>query len=246
MSSNQISGPFLLVSAALVAAGIALGGWLAGQGLVESRLGDRTVIVKGLSERPVDADLALWPIRFAVTGDDLTQVQAAAEEDAGKVKSFLMGQGFSEDEIRVDAPQVTDRLAQAYRSGPVDVRYIINRMVMLRSTDVRKVAAASARAGELVQAGVVLTSDSGNSRPTYAFTRLTDVKEDMIREALAQARSAANTFAADSGATLRGIRRANQGQFQILPRDDAPGIFEAEQIEKTVRVVSTIEYLLSD
>src|SRR5690606_31886982 len=139
-----------------------------------------------------------------------------------------------------------DRLAQAYRSGPVDVRYIINRMVMLRSTDVDRVAAANAKAGELVQAGVVLTSDQGISRPTYLFTGLTDVKADMIREALAEARSAAGTFATGSGARLKGIRRANQGQFQILPRDAAPGISESEQIEKTIRVVSTIEYLLSD
>jgi len=246
MSASQSSIVPLVSAAVIIAAGIALGGYLAGQGLVESRLGDRTVIVKGLSERPVSADLALWPIRFAVTGDDLNDVQQRAQADAEKVKSFLTGQGFPEEEIRIESPEVTDRLAQAYRSGPVDVRYIINQMVMLRSRDVQRVAAANARAGELVQAGVVLTSDRGISRPTYLFTRLNDVKEDMIRDALAQARSAASTFATDSGAHLKGIRRANQGQFQILPRDDAPGISESEQIEKTIRVVSTIEYLLTD
>lgn len=61
-----------------------------------------------------------------------------------------------------------------------------------------------------------------------------------------RAREAAETFAADSGSGLGGIRRAWQGQFEILPRDNTPGTQETEQVAKTVRVVSTIEYLLVD
>jgi hypothetical protein len=48
----------------------------------------------------------------------------------------------------------------------------------------------------------------------------------------------------DVDSTLGGIRRASQGIFEILPRDAAPGISEAGQIDKKIRVVSTIEYLL--
>jgi len=66
----------------------------------------------------------------------------------------------------------------------------------------------------------------------------------MLAAASANARAAAQQFAADVGGTLGGIRRASQGLFQILPRDAAPGISEASQIAKQVRVVSTIEYLL--
>jgi hypothetical protein len=68
----------------------------------------------------------------------------------------------------------------------------------------------------------------------------------MIAEATANARRAAEQFAEDSGSRIGGIRRANQGVFVILPRDQAPGIEEGGQLHKTVRVVSTIQYLLED
>jgi len=66
----------------------------------------------------------------------------------------------------------------------------------------------------------------------------------MIAEATASAREAARQFALDSDSDLGGIRRANQGVFVILPRDEAPGIQEQTQREKTVRVVATIDYYL--
>jgi hypothetical protein len=66
----------------------------------------------------------------------------------------------------------------------------------------------------------------------------------MIAQATANAREAAEQFAKDSRTSLRGIRQANQGVFMILPRDQAPGISEEGQINKIVRVVSTVEYFL--
>jgi hypothetical protein len=66
----------------------------------------------------------------------------------------------------------------------------------------------------------------------------------MVKEATANARAAAEQFAADSRTELGGIRHANQGVFVILPRDQAPGVNEAGQLHKVVRVVSTIQYFL--
>jgi hypothetical protein len=66
----------------------------------------------------------------------------------------------------------------------------------------------------------------------------------MIAEATSRARDAAEQFARDSKTHVGGIRRANQGVFEILPRDQANGIQEESQVEKTLRVVSTVEYLL--
>jgi hypothetical protein len=68
----------------------------------------------------------------------------------------------------------------------------------------------------------------------------------MIAEATAEARRAAEQFALDSGSRVGRIRRANQGLFVILPRDQAPGIEESNQLEKTLLVVSTIDYYLED
>jgi len=237
---------FALAAALILGLGIAAGGYLGGQGLVQSRLGDRSVSVKGLSEREVKADLALWALRFVVTGNDLAETQAEVKRNAEAVNNFLKSHGFSEDEIELQAPQVTDRLAQMYSSGQFDTRFIIAQQLVLRSTDVDKVAAANRDSSALVEQGVVLSNEYGPVRPSYLFTKIADVKPEMLEEATVRAREAAETFAADSGARLGGIRRAWQGQFSIQPRDEIPGAQETEQIAKTVRVVSTVEYLLVD
>lgn len=235
-----------LAAALILGLGIALGGYMGGQGLVKSRLGDRSVSVKGLSEREVKADLALWALRFVATGNDLTETQGQVKANATAVTSFLKSHGFSDDEIELQAPQVTDRLAQAYSSGPVESRFIIAQQIVLRSTDVDKVAAANKDTSELVEQGVVLSNEYGPVRPSYLFTGIAALKPEMIEEATKRAREAAETFAADSGSSLGGIKRAWQGQFEIQPRDETPGVQESEQVAKTVRVVSTIEYLLVD
>jgi hypothetical protein len=118
----------------------------------------------------------------------------------------------------------------------------------VRSVDVDAIEAASQRVGELLDAGIVLSNDQGpqSNVPSYLFTKLNDVKPAMNAEATQNARAAAEQFAADSGSRLGGIRHANQGLFQILPRDPVAGISEEKQTDKIVRVVSTIDYLLQD
>lgn len=237
---------FALVAALVLGLGIALGGYLAGDGLVKSRLGDRSISVKGLSEREVKADLALWALRFVVTGNDLATTQADVKRNADIVNGFLKKHGFADEEIELQAPQVTDRLAQMYSSGEFNTRFIIAQQIVLRTADVDKVAAANRDTSTLVEQGVVLSNEYGPVRPSYLFTGIADIKPEMLEEATIRAREAAETFATDSGSRLGGIRRAWQGQFSILPRDDTPGAQESEQIMKTVRVVSTVDYLLVD
>ncbi len=97
-----------------------------------------------------------------------------------------------------------------------------------------------------MSAGVVLSSagEPGSGGPTFIFTGLNTLKPQMIAEATARAREAAEQFARDSKSEIGEIRQASQGVFEILPRDQAPGISEESQIFKTVRVVSTIDYAL--
>ncbi|MGB5092563.1 MAG: SIMPL domain-containing protein [Parvibaculum sp.] len=240
------ANPLNIVAALLLGIGVAAGGFLMGQGFVKARLGDRSVSVKGLSEREVKADLALWALRFVSTGNELTATQAQVKANADAVLAFLKAHGFADADVEIQAPQVTDRLAQAYSSGPVESRFIIAQQVVLRSTDIDKVAKANSEVSQLIDQGVVLSNEYGPIRPSYLFTKIAELKPEMIEEATKRAREAADTFAADSGSHLAGIRRAYQGQFEIQPRDATPGAQETEQIAKTVRVVSTIEYNLAD
>jgi hypothetical protein len=237
-----------LWAALALGAALVLAGWFVGDGVRDARQ-DRFVTVKGLAERDVEADLALWPFQVIAAADELGAAQAGIQRSSRAILQFLARTGIDTASVELQGVEVTDRLAQPYggpdNSGP---RFTVQQLMVVRSEDVAAVHAASQRVGELVDAGVVLRSGTGYGpvKPTFLFKGLNDLKPDMIAAATANAREAAEQFARDSGSRLGGIRRANQGVFQILPRDQAPGIGEADQVFKTVRVVATLEYALED
>ncbi len=202
---------------------------------------DRTVTVKGLSEREVPADIAIWPVSFAAAGNDLTALYEAMEGNAREVLAFLQAAGFSPSEITKAAPVVTDKLARRY-GGQQDVslRYTAQQTLTVYTAQVDLVRAVQSRLGELGKKGIALGGEDHDARPQFLFTKLNELKPQMIEEATRNARAVAEKFAADSQSRLGKIKRASQGLFTIEDRDaNTPHI-------KRVRVVSTVEYYLSD
>ena len=236
-----------LVRVIVVALGLMLGGWAAGNGVARSRLGDRFVTVKGISEREVNADLAIWPLRLVVADNDLARAQSRIQANVVEIFQFLARHQIDTAQVTLQDYGVVDALANEYRQpGMTGNRYIIRQVVVVRSDVPARVHAASQRVGELVNAGVVLSSGAeyAGGGPTFIFRGLNELKPAMIAEATARAREGAEQFATDSRSRLAGIRRASQGVFEILPRDQAQGISEGSQVAKVVRVVSTVEYIL--
>lgn len=236
-----------IIAGGLIGLGVACGGFLAGESLVKSRLGFRTVTVKGLSEREVKADLGFWPIRFVVTGRTLEAARAQLETSQEAVKTFLAGKGFAAADWTVQNIQVEDRLAgYNAQSTPEDTRFVLTEDLLVRSADVQKLADAARSVGDVLKAGVVLSSDSYNAGPSYIFTKIADLKGDMLTEATKRAREAAEKFAAESGAKVGDIQAANQGIVEINPAVQIPNDRPEKQIDKQVRVVTTITYFLRD
>ena len=236
-----------VVAAVLVAVGVALGGWFIGNG-VAHRHPNRSVTVKGLAERNVKADIALWQIQFAETGNDLAGVQATIQKDDAAITAFLRQHKLGADAIAFHSVQVTDRAARNYGNDQYKTRFVVTGTIMVRTKDVDAVAAAAQDTGTLIAQGVVLGNPDGgfNEGPNYLFDGINALKPSMIAEATKNARAAAEQFARDSGSKLGGILRANQGVFEILPRDKAPMLQQDKQIDKTVRVVATLDYALAD
>jgi hypothetical protein len=242
----MVSSDRPIVSAVVLALGVALAGLLVGQGFASGRARDRYVEVKGLAERGVTADLALWPLRYVSTGDDLAATQAQISRNTRQVFAFLGRNGIDTSSVQLQALEVSDAFANRFQGERGRPRYVIQQTVIVRSGKPEIVMAASQRVSELVGAGVVLSSgEYGIGGPTFLFTRLNQLKPAMVKEATANARAAAEQFAADSRTDLGGIRQANQGVFVILPRDQAPGVNEGAQLQKVVRVVSTVQYFLN-
>jgi uncharacterized protein len=236
------------VAAICLALGLALAGWFVGHGFERGRAADRYVTVKGLSEREVGADVALWNLRTTAADNSLEKAQGRIQSSIEAIRGFLEKRGVPAGDTRLTGLEVTDALANPWRQGgPVDFRYVVTQGILVRSDHPDVLFEASQHVGDLVQAGVVLAGGGGpGGGPTFLFTKLNDLKPAMIAEATASARAAAEKFAKDSGSTLGGIRQANQGVFVILPRDQIPGAQEESQMQKTVRVVTTVEYYLKD
>lgn len=111
----------------LLALGMLGGGALIGQGIVNARVGDRSVSVRGLAERNVKADLAILPIRFTASGDVLAEVQGRIDADLAIVRQFLTAQGYPADTVSLGRLEVADTRSREYASQTGGPRFILAR-----------------------------------------------------------------------------------------------------------------------
>jgi hypothetical protein len=215
-------------------------GYLLGNAAIQFKEYERSVTVKGLSEREVDADIVIWPIQFTAASNDLAGLYSAIEASTSRIMAFLEANGFTSDEITVASPMITDKSAQQYGENRAEFRYAAVQTVTVYSNRIATARAVMTKMSGLGKQGIVFGGASYQAQTEYLFTRLNEVKPAMIEEATRQAREVAEKFAADSQSTLGKIKKASQGQFSITDRDkNNPHI-------KKVRVVSTVEYYLSD
>lgn len=250
---RKTNGGDLVPLGVLIAVGLIVGGWLLGSQIKATRLADRYVTVKGLVERNVKSDLAIWPLSYKEAGDVLSQVYAKSEGDKQIVLDFLKQQGIEPSEIELGSFRVVDTQANEYGgANRAPHRYIIEQEISVSTARVDQVAAAAQKVMLLVQKGIVL---SGNGQVTYKFNGLNSIKPDMITEATRTARASADRFASDSGSKVGSIRQANQGVFSILAAGRGSDTGQTAEyggggegadssLMKTVRVVTTVEYYL--
>ncbi len=209
--------------------------------LIASALGnikkqDRYVSVRGLSEREVIADQALWPVKSSAAANSLAEIYTQIDSSQKAIVGFLQAKGFSNGEIMISQPQVSDRQAQLYydNNSGNNQRYIAEISVLLKTNKIEQVKKASQEISELVGKGVTLTP----TNVEYVYTKLNEIKPAMIEEATQEARKAADKFAKNSGSWIGGIKHAYQGLFTIDP------VHQYTQERKNVRVVTDVEYYL--
>lgn len=230
-----------LILGICILAGLAALGYLLGKAAIEFRQYERSVTVKGLAEREYPADVVIWPLSFTEASNNLEELYSRLESNADRIRAFLLEQGVQSGEISVSPPSIMDKSAQRYGGNDgAEYRYTANRTVTVYSHRVNEIRAMINSVNTLGKEGIVFSGDDYDNRTQYLFTRLNDVKPEMIEEATTKAREVAEKFAQDSASKLGKIKNASQGQFTINDRDsNNPHI-------KAVRVVSTVEYYLSD
>ncbi len=230
-----------LILGVSICVGLIFLGYFISTGIVKIKKLDRTVVVKGLAEREVPADIAIWPIKFNVADNDLTNLFQRIETQNRMVVEFLKENGFTDDEISISAPSIVDKQAQSYsNSSGIRFRYSGSSTVTVYTKKVDQVRKTMKKLVDLGRKGIVISGNNFDTKTEFLFTRLNEIKPAMIEEATKKAREVALKFAKDSHSKLGKIKRARQGQFSIRDRDmNTPFI-------KKVRVVSTLEYYLVD
>ncbi|MDC7236076.1 MAG: SIMPL domain-containing protein [Spirochaetales bacterium] len=233
--SEDRTGSAMILGFSLMAGLLGLG-LIVSTATIRVKSFERSVVVKGLSEREYPADVVIWPIQFTRTGNDAAALYASVEEDTESIRSFLMEKGIREDEISLSPPAVTDKSAFSYGGQETPFRYSSIRTITVYSSRIDTVRALMSSLAELGRQGIVFSDTAYQTE--YLFNRLNEIKPEMIEEATKNAREVAQRFADDSESSLGKIKKASQGQFSISPRDrNNPHI-------KRIRVVSTVEYYL--
>lgn len=233
-----------LAAALAVALGLVVAGMAVGQGLERFRAADRSVTVKGLAEKDVPADFAVWTLSFRRAGNDFASVQKELAADRERVAGFLAQQGFKPDEIELRPLQVEDLLARDYAQANQPLRYNGVGRVLVKSARAPAIEAAAKAVDPLIQAGVPLAGEQdGSSAPRYQLRGLNAVKGPLLAEATRNAREQAEKFASEAGAELGRLKSANQGVISLSADDGSDGDHSPSRV-KRLRVVSTFTYEL--
>lgn len=212
-----IGGAFLIFSAAF---------FFAARGFSDQ---GSFVEVKGLSERIVKADVAIWSLNFEVKSNNIDSLYAEIARNTEVIKSFLKEKGFEESEINVAPVNIYQ---DTYKEALF--RYNSNTQLSVYTKKVDLVRSASKETLLLVKQGVTLNQNS----IVFEFSDINSIKPEMLAEAIKNAKMSAEQFAKEAGSGLGKITRGNQGVFDISEKD--PGSPEY----KKIRVVSTLRFLL--
>ncbi len=233
----------IILAALLVAIGMAVAGYFVSQTLYRSKVALNTADVKGLAERRVEADTAYWSIQYTVAGkekSEMPKLYEASEADQNKIISLLKESGFTEKEIK---PGVINYLKEEFRDEDqklVEEKHYLVGEIEVQTKKVRLVSEVRSKLNRLIAQGL----DIRNNAPAYHFTKLNEIKPEMLKEATTNARIAANEFATNAGVKVGGIRSARQGGFVI--RDVGENYGDTHKIEKDVRVVTNVTFFLTD
>lgn len=226
-----------------VAIGLSVAGYFVSQTLYNAKVALNTAEAKGLAERRVEADQANWKIRYKVTGssrDEIPSLYEKAEQHQQTIIALLKENGFEDGEINSGVLDYQYRGFRDEQQKLVDQTHSLVGVISVETNKVKEVGPVRSKVNKLIARGI----DIENQAPAYRFTKLNEIKPDMLREATKNARIAANEFAENAGVNVGGIRSALQGGFSV--RDVGEDYGDTAKIEKEVRVVTTITFYLTD
>lgn len=231
----------VIIAGLFVGLGLTFLGLFIYKAITHFKLTERVVSVKGLAEKEVKANIAIWPITFKQVSNDLNSLYKDMENKQKLLISFLKDNRFSDEEISISQLVTIDRQANDYYNPErINYRYSSKNTITVYTEKVDRVREVMRKVGQLGKKGIAVQPQDYDNRTQFLYTNLNEIKPAMVEEATAKGREVAIKFAKDSQSKLGKLKTARQGQFSISNRDsNTPYI-------KIVRVVASMEYYLAN
>jgi len=208
----------------------------------------KTITVTGLAEKDFDSDLIVWTGNYSKNGMDLKEVYAELKKDESAIRQYLVKKGISNKNIIFTAIDINKNFEthtdENNRSYSVFSGYTLTQTVKVESNDVDKVEAVSREVTELIENDIAFTS----AAPSYYYTKLAELKLDLLSKASTDAKSRAQSIADNAGAKLGDLHSASMGIFQITGKNSNEdysygGTFNTSSRRKTASITLRSEYL---
>jgi hypothetical protein len=242
MNNSKLHAPLWLgISLAI---GLILSTIIIANTVTKVKLANQTITVKGYAERRIKSDFIVWRGVFNVRGDKLTDAYAYLDRDLSLVKDYLVSKGVSENEIIFSSIRTRTLYARDQRGIPTEqvIGYELEQDVEIRSNEVDKISNLARESTELIKKGVQFQSLS----PQYFYTKLGELKIDILAEATKDAKQRAEQLAQNSGSKIGSLRSATMGVLQITRAYSTEvsdyGINDTSSLEKDVKAVVTVSF----
>lgn len=244
-STNNNSIGLLWLGLAL-ALGLIIASLLLSSALESIKSGEQTVTVKGYAEKNITSDLGVWNGYVSVRSYDLVSGYAKLQSDITVLSKYLKEKGVHEDMIKLGP--VTNYASYRYtadgRSTGELSHYNLERAITVTSSDVKLIEVLASESTSLIQQGLEINS----SLPQFFYTKLNDLKTEMLGRATEDAKDRARVIAEGSGSKVKSINSATQGVFQITAPNSSEisdwGEFNTSSVEKTIKAVVTASFTI--
>ena len=230
----------------ILALGVVISTYLVTDAMRDIRMSHQIIKVRGYAETPVDSDLAKWDITVKARNKNMAAAYTVLAEHREKVLSFLQENAVAAKEIRIRAVSVNERRRRAengHETNEIEF-FELSQGIGVKSRDVQNISKLSTAVTSLIGEGVGLRS----GMPNYYYTRVNELKSELLIAATQDARERAKTLAEGSGVSLGALRAARQGVFSVRAAD-ASGISEKSSdnvasISKKVTALVTVDYAM--
>jgi uncharacterized protein len=222
--------------------------WILGSAYKYKFKTTETISVTGLAEKDFVSDQIVWTGNYSRKMMDLKAAYVSLKEDEGKIRAYLKEKGIADSEMVFFAVSIDKEFTQktdvnGRNIGSDFTGYNLKQDVTVDSKNIEKVEKISREVTELIQNGIEFNSSS----PSYYYTKLAELKLDLLAKASADAKQRAETIAKNSGSGLGKIKKANMGIFQITGKNSNEdysygGALNTSSKNKTASITTKIDY----